>query len=144
MICLLLAVKNKTCKRNDVKERSLLLMALPNEHQLTFDQAPRRKTQNWNHKGSYNNRPEEEIQANMALMAFLDSEMILVLKQLTYKRSVLYNFTEDQIINIENMKFFFPGEIAYLIRSVGNKDIRSGLLRMNLKRLTRKGMVFEV
>ncbi|GJT71497.1 putative ribonuclease H-like domain-containing protein [Tanacetum coccineum] len=29
--------KEKTCKKNDVKARSLLLMALPNEHQLTFD-----------------------------------------------------------------------------------------------------------
>ncbi|GKB97490.1 hypothetical protein Tco_0983627 [Tanacetum coccineum] len=27
----------KTCKKNDVKARSLLFMALPNEHQLTFD-----------------------------------------------------------------------------------------------------------
>ncbi|GKE72543.1 hypothetical protein Tco_1534584, partial [Tanacetum coccineum] len=27
-----------TCKKNNVKARSLLLMALPNEHQLTFDQ----------------------------------------------------------------------------------------------------------
>ncbi|GJR38177.1 hypothetical protein Tco_1213861 [Tanacetum coccineum] len=31
-------IEEKTCKRNDVKARSLLLMALPNEHQLTFDQ----------------------------------------------------------------------------------------------------------
>ncbi|GKE54631.1 hypothetical protein Tco_1489787, partial [Tanacetum coccineum] len=30
--------EKKTCKKNDVKARSLLLMALPNEHQLTFDQ----------------------------------------------------------------------------------------------------------
>ncbi|GJW93496.1 hypothetical protein Tco_0173168 [Tanacetum coccineum] len=29
--------EEKTCKKNDVKARSLLLMALPNEHQLTFD-----------------------------------------------------------------------------------------------------------
>ncbi|GKA76799.1 integrase, catalytic region, zinc finger, CCHC-type containing protein, partial [Tanacetum coccineum] len=28
--------KEKICKKNDVKTRSLLLMALPNEHQLTF------------------------------------------------------------------------------------------------------------
>ncbi|GJZ26655.1 putative ribonuclease H-like domain-containing protein [Tanacetum coccineum] len=28
----------KTCKKNDVKARRLLLMALPNEHQLTFNQ----------------------------------------------------------------------------------------------------------
>ncbi|GKE80440.1 hypothetical protein Tco_1550440, partial [Tanacetum coccineum] len=31
-------IGEKTCKKNDVKARSLLLMALPNEHQLTFDQ----------------------------------------------------------------------------------------------------------
>ncbi|GJY08314.1 RNA-directed DNA polymerase, eukaryota, reverse transcriptase zinc-binding domain protein, partial [Tanacetum coccineum] len=30
--------KKRQCKKNDVKARSLLLMALPNEHQLTFDQ----------------------------------------------------------------------------------------------------------
>ncbi|GKF74261.1 hypothetical protein Tco_0220593, partial [Tanacetum coccineum] len=30
--------EEKTCKKNDVKAKSLLLMALPNEHQLTFDQ----------------------------------------------------------------------------------------------------------
>ncbi|GJV47238.1 hypothetical protein Tco_1437450, partial [Tanacetum coccineum] len=30
--------KENICKNNDVKARSLLLMALPNEHQLTFDQ----------------------------------------------------------------------------------------------------------
>ncbi|GJS16043.1 hypothetical protein Tco_0410515 [Tanacetum coccineum] len=30
--------EEKTCKKNDVKARSLLLMALPNEHQLTLDQ----------------------------------------------------------------------------------------------------------
>ncbi|GJU83254.1 ribonuclease H-like domain-containing protein [Tanacetum coccineum] len=32
-------IEEKTCKKNDVKARSLLLMALPNEHQLTFDHA---------------------------------------------------------------------------------------------------------
>ncbi|GJX79658.1 hypothetical protein Tco_0327807, partial [Tanacetum coccineum] len=32
------AAEEKTCKKNDVKARSLLLMELPNEHQLTFDQ----------------------------------------------------------------------------------------------------------
>ncbi|GJY83527.1 reverse transcriptase domain-containing protein [Tanacetum coccineum] len=30
--------KEKICKKNDVKARNLLLMALPNEHQLTFNQ----------------------------------------------------------------------------------------------------------
>ncbi|GKE40483.1 hypothetical protein Tco_1463888, partial [Tanacetum coccineum] len=30
--------EEKTCKKNDVKARSLLLMAVPNEHQLSFNQ----------------------------------------------------------------------------------------------------------
>ncbi|GJS36541.1 hypothetical protein Tco_0534923 [Tanacetum coccineum] len=32
-------IEEKTCKKNDVKARSILLMVLPNEHQLTFDHA---------------------------------------------------------------------------------------------------------
>ncbi|GJV79409.1 hypothetical protein Tco_1515279 [Tanacetum coccineum] len=37
-------VKEKTNKKNDVKARSLLLMALPNEHQVTFSQYTDAKT----------------------------------------------------------------------------------------------------
>ncbi|GKB78188.1 putative ribonuclease H-like domain-containing protein [Tanacetum coccineum] len=36
--------EEKTNKKNDVKARSLLLMALPNEHQLTFSKYPDAKT----------------------------------------------------------------------------------------------------
>ncbi|GKD78696.1 hypothetical protein Tco_1341317, partial [Tanacetum coccineum] len=36
--------EEKTNKKSDVKARSLLLMALPNEHQLTFSQYPNAKT----------------------------------------------------------------------------------------------------
>ncbi|GJY40776.1 hypothetical protein Tco_0428046 [Tanacetum coccineum] len=36
--------KEKTNKKNDVKARSLLLMALPNEHQLIFSQYPDAKS----------------------------------------------------------------------------------------------------
>ncbi|GJS50802.1 hypothetical protein Tco_0624164 [Tanacetum coccineum] len=36
--------KEKTNKKNDVKARSLLLMALPNEYQLTFSQYPDAKS----------------------------------------------------------------------------------------------------
>ncbi|GKD10999.1 hypothetical protein Tco_1190684, partial [Tanacetum coccineum] len=36
--------EEKTNKKNDVKARSLLLMALPNEHQLTFSQYNDAKT----------------------------------------------------------------------------------------------------
>ncbi|GKC23755.1 putative reverse transcriptase domain-containing protein, partial [Tanacetum coccineum] len=37
-------VEEKTNEKNDVKARSLLLMALPNEHQLTFSQYPNAKS----------------------------------------------------------------------------------------------------
>ncbi|GJX01589.1 hypothetical protein Tco_0185502 [Tanacetum coccineum] len=40
----LVTAKEKTNKKNDVKARSLLLMALPNEHQLTFSQYTDAKT----------------------------------------------------------------------------------------------------
>ncbi|GJS75976.1 retrovirus-related pol polyprotein from transposon TNT 1-94 [Tanacetum coccineum] len=40
----LVTTEEKTNKKNDVKARSLLLMALPNEHQLTFSQYPDAKT----------------------------------------------------------------------------------------------------
>ncbi|GKF07863.1 hypothetical protein Tco_0042087, partial [Tanacetum coccineum] len=39
-----ITAKEKTNKKNDVKARSLLLMALPNEHQLTFSQYPNAKS----------------------------------------------------------------------------------------------------
>ncbi|GJU16730.1 hypothetical protein Tco_1144696 [Tanacetum coccineum] len=38
------ATEEKAQKRNDVKARSMLLMALPNEHQLTFNQYKDAKT----------------------------------------------------------------------------------------------------
>ncbi|GJU45161.1 reverse transcriptase domain-containing protein [Tanacetum coccineum] len=40
----LVTAEEKICKKNDVKARSLLLMALPNEHQLTFSQYTDAKT----------------------------------------------------------------------------------------------------
>ncbi|GKG09014.1 hypothetical protein Tco_0334846, partial [Tanacetum coccineum] len=36
--------EEKTNKKNDVKDRSLLLMALPNKHQLIFSQYPDAKS----------------------------------------------------------------------------------------------------
>ncbi|GKA69249.1 putative ribonuclease H-like domain-containing protein [Tanacetum coccineum] len=41
---ILVTVKEKTNKKNDMKARSLLLVALPNEHQLTFSQYTDAKT----------------------------------------------------------------------------------------------------
>ncbi|GJR93800.1 putative ribonuclease H-like domain-containing protein [Tanacetum coccineum] len=47
--------KEKINKKNDVKARSLLLMALPNEHQLTFSNAATKKTQKALLKKQYEN-----------------------------------------------------------------------------------------
>ncbi|GKB38876.1 retrovirus-related pol polyprotein from transposon TNT 1-94, partial [Tanacetum coccineum] len=56
--------KENTNKKNDVKARSLLLMALSNEHQLTFSQYPDAKTilpPEWNtHVVVWMNKPEIE------------------------------------------------------------------------------------
>ncbi|GJS07443.1 hypothetical protein Tco_0364239 [Tanacetum coccineum] len=41
---ILVTAEEKTNKKNDVKARGLLLMALPNEHQLTFSQYPDAKS----------------------------------------------------------------------------------------------------
>ncbi|GJT93570.1 putative ribonuclease H-like domain-containing protein [Tanacetum coccineum] len=49
--------KEKTNKKNDVKARSLLLMALPNEHQLTFSQYNDAKTMS---EDFWMNKPEIE------------------------------------------------------------------------------------
>nr|GFB56258.1 hypothetical protein [Tanacetum cinerariifolium] len=86
--------EEKINKKNDVKARSFLLMALPNEHQLTFSQYNDAKTMfatietrfgaNSSYKASSvspNASPqsdiaEEQVQTNMALMAFSDSKVI--------------------------------------------------------------------
>ncbi|GJW57052.1 putative ribonuclease H-like domain-containing protein [Tanacetum coccineum] len=47
--------EEKTNKKNDVKARSLLLMALPYEHQLTFSNASTKKTQKTLLKQQYEN-----------------------------------------------------------------------------------------
>ncbi|GJV88745.1 hypothetical protein Tco_1532683 [Tanacetum coccineum] len=39
-----ITIEEKAQKKNDVKARSMLLMALPNEHQLTFNQYKDAKT----------------------------------------------------------------------------------------------------
>ncbi|GKF61290.1 hypothetical protein Tco_0181344, partial [Tanacetum coccineum] len=69
---------------------------------------------------------EDEIQANMALMAFIDSKMILVLKQLHIK---------------------FSEEITLLKRSVGHKEYLMGLLKTELEKVTdksKKGFGYNV
>ncbi|GJW15764.1 hypothetical protein Tco_0019897 [Tanacetum coccineum] len=239
--------KEKTCKKNDVKARSLLLMALPNEHQLTFDHSllcinqmccyaikarfgeemkQQRKDTEWLCASSTNdinivnpevstattkvktasteisiatfsissktvkiedasekamcaidgtgfdwsNMAEEDIQANMALIAFSDSEVTndkscfksclknyealkkqyddllvklddTVFKAATYKRGL--TTLEEQIIKYREHEVLFSVEIALLKRSVGHKEYQMGLLRNELEKVKQEKEGFE-
>ncbi|GJV77313.1 putative ribonuclease H-like domain-containing protein [Tanacetum coccineum] len=108
---------------------------------------------------------EEEIQANMALMAFSDSEVtndkscsksclqnyealkkqyddLLVklddtgFKASTYKRGL--SILEGQILKYKESEVLFSKEIALLKRSVGHKEYLMGLLRTELEKITDK------
>ncbi|GJT39411.1 ribonuclease H-like domain-containing protein [Tanacetum coccineum] len=74
---------------------------------------------------------EDEIQANMALMAFTDSEMILVLK------------LEAQVVKYKESEVLFSEEIALLKRSVGHKEYLMGLLKTELEKVKEEKEGFE-
>ncbi|GJW29681.1 ribonuclease H-like domain-containing protein [Tanacetum coccineum] len=113
---------------------------------------------------------EEEIQANMALMAFSDSEVtndkscsksclknyealkkqyddLLVklddtgFKAATYKRGLAT--LEEQIIKYREHEVLFSEEIALLKRSVGHKEYQMGLLRDELEKVKQEKEGFE-
>ncbi|GJW92470.1 putative ribonuclease H-like domain-containing protein [Tanacetum coccineum] len=113
---------------------------------------------------------EEEIQANMALMAFSDSEVtndkscsksclknyealkkqyddLLVklddtgFKAATYKRGLAT--LEDQIVKYREHEVLFSEEIALLKRSVGHKEYQMGLLRTELEKVKQEKEGFE-
>ncbi|GKB90938.1 hypothetical protein Tco_0963210 [Tanacetum coccineum] len=92
---------------------------------------------------------EEEIQANMALMAFSDSEYddLLVklddtgFKAATYKRGLVT--LEDQIIKYREHEVLFSKEIVLLKRSVGHKEYQMGLLRVELEKAKQEKEGFE-
>ncbi|GJZ14627.1 hypothetical protein Tco_0550304 [Tanacetum coccineum] len=97
--------------------------------------APRSKdNRNWNQDGAgfdWSDMVEEEIQANMALMAFLDTESASF-KASTYKRGL--SILEEQIIKYKESEVLFSEEIALLKRSVGHKEYLMGLLRTELEK----------
>ncbi|GKC94050.1 hypothetical protein Tco_1159492, partial [Tanacetum coccineum] len=101
---------------------------------------------------------EDEIQANIALMAFSDSEIscsknclqnyealkkqyddLLVklddtaFKASTYKRAL--SVLEAQVVKYKESKVLFSKEIALLKRSVGHKEYLMGLLRTELEKV---------
>ncbi|GJR91162.1 putative ribonuclease H-like domain-containing protein [Tanacetum coccineum] len=109
---------------------------------------------------------EEEIQANMALMAFSDFEVtndksciknyeaikkqyddLLVklddtgFKAATYKRGLAT--LEEQIIKYREHEVLFSEEIALLKRSVGHKEYQMGLLRDELEKVKQEKEGFE-
>ncbi|GKB30887.1 putative ribonuclease H-like domain-containing protein [Tanacetum coccineum] len=113
---------------------------------------------------------EEEIQANMALMAFSDSEVtndkscsksclqnyealkkqyddLLVklddtgFKASTYKRGL--SILEGQILKYKESEVLFSEEIALLKRSVGHKEYLMGLLRTELEKVNEEKEGFE-
>ncbi|GJX23688.1 ribonuclease H-like domain-containing protein [Tanacetum coccineum] len=85
---------------------------------------------------------EEEIQANMALMAFSDSELNCL--RATYKRGLAT--LEDQIVKYKEHEVRFSEEIALLKRSVGSKEYELGLLRTELEKVKqeKEGVDFKI
>ncbi|GJT24715.1 putative ribonuclease H-like domain-containing protein [Tanacetum coccineum] len=83
---------------------------------------------------------EDEVQANMALMAFTDSEYddLLVklddtaFKAATYKRGL--SILEAQVVKYKESEVLFSEEIALLKRSVGHKDYLMGLVTDKTKK----------
>ncbi|GJT00344.1 putative ribonuclease H-like domain-containing protein [Tanacetum coccineum] len=105
-----------------------------NVHFARECRAPRSKdNRKWNQ--------EEEIQANMALMAFSDSEMILVLKLLHTKE--VYQFLGRENSKYKESEVLFSEEIALLKRSVGHKEYLMGLLRTELEKVKEEKEGFE-
>ncbi|GKB61028.1 putative ribonuclease H-like domain-containing protein [Tanacetum coccineum] len=112
----------------------------------------------------------DEIQANMALMAFTDSEVLndkscsksclqnyealkkqyddllvklddIGFKASTYKRGL--SILEGQIIKYKESEVLFSEEIALLKRSVGHKEYLMGLLKTELEKVKEEKEGFE-
>ncbi|GKA23900.1 ribonuclease H-like domain-containing protein [Tanacetum coccineum] len=113
---------------------------------------------------------EDEIQANMALMAFTDSEVSIdkscskscllnyealkkqyddllvklddtAFKAATYKRGL--SILEAQVVKYKESEVLFSEEIALLKRSVGHKDYLMGLVKTELEKVKEEKEGFE-
>ncbi|GKC96837.1 ribonuclease H-like domain-containing protein, partial [Tanacetum coccineum] len=90
---------------------------------------------------------EDEIQANMALMAFIDSEVSIDksydtgFKAATYKRGL--SILEAQVVKYKESEVIFSEEIALLKRSVGHKEYLMGLLKTELEKVKEEKEGFE-
>ncbi|GJU18118.1 putative ribonuclease H-like domain-containing protein [Tanacetum coccineum] len=116
---------------------------------------------------------EDEVQANMALMAFTDSEVSTdktcsktclhnyetlkkqyddlrvklddtAFKAATYKRGL--SILEEQVVKYKESEVLFSEEIALLKRSVGHKDYLMGLVKTELEKVKeeKEGVEFKL
>ncbi|GJX01080.1 putative ribonuclease H-like domain-containing protein [Tanacetum coccineum] len=108
--------EENTNNKNDVKARSLLLMALPNEHQLTF---------------------KEQVQTNMALIAFSDSELNL--------KKRFSNCRRTTSSHIEIMRYFLEKSFIHK-REVACKDYEINMLKSEFEKVKheKEGIEFKI
>ncbi|GKC80995.1 retrovirus-related pol polyprotein from transposon TNT 1-94 [Tanacetum coccineum] len=81
---------------------------------------------------------EEQVQTNMALMAFLDSE------QLLYKRGLAT--VEEQLITYRKNEILFSKEVAILKREVACKDYEISVLKSEFEKVKqeKEGIEFKI
>ncbi|GJS90426.1 retrovirus-related pol polyprotein from transposon TNT 1-94 [Tanacetum coccineum] len=81
---------------------------------------------------------EEQVQTNMALMAFLDSE------QLLYKRGLAT--VEEQLITYRKNEVLFSEEVAILKREVACKDYEISVLKSEFEKVKqeKEGIEFKI
>ncbi|GJY12630.1 putative ribonuclease H-like domain-containing protein [Tanacetum coccineum] len=182
--------EEKICKENDVKARSLLLMALPNEHQLTFNQyvdaqsmfvAIKLYLEGMNNKRTQKlteaiasklveGTAKQEWQESFQQRTGRKSSYVIGSSTARYDKSKVERFNchkwdilpenaehqkmvlefdwsdmaEEEIqANIALMAFTDSEEIALLKRSVGHKEYLMGLLRTELEKVKEEKEGFE-
>ncbi|GKA85734.1 putative ribonuclease H-like domain-containing protein [Tanacetum coccineum] len=91
---------------------------------------------------------EEQVQPNMALMAFSDLELVKLnefeFKAATYKRGLAT--LKDQIITYKKNEVLFSEEVAVLKREVGCKNYETNVLKSELEKVKQEkdGIDFKI
>ncbi|GKB59507.1 hypothetical protein Tco_0915693, partial [Tanacetum coccineum] len=106
--------KEKAQKKNDVKARSMLLMALPNEHQLTFSQYKDVKTL------------FEAIQARFGGNEATKKTKRTLLKQMYKNFSAL---SQESLDSISNRLQRIDSQLAILGENISQEDLNFKFLR---------------